>query len=191
MTAEDRQRWDRKFAERSSRSPGPPSDWLVEQLGALPRGGRALDLAAGDGCNSLLLASRGWKVTAVDISEVGLSIGEGVAGPLPVEWIVADLDEYEPPAETFDLVLCFRFLDRTRLPGMVERALKPGGLFLAATFNWREAERPQSPIHHPDFLLRKDEWPTLMSGLEILEHDQSGTISSLIARKESRVESPE
>ncbi|HEY2732680.1 MAG TPA: DUF4440 domain-containing protein, partial [Polyangiales bacterium] len=50
-----------------------PNQLLVDAVkGRTP--GRALDLASGQGRNALYLATQGWTVTAVDISDVGLKI---------------------------------------------------------------------------------------------------------------------
>lgn len=183
VTRKDRERWDAKYRERGSCSPGAPADWLVRELARLPRGGRALDLAAGDGANSLLLASRGWKVTAVDISPIGLAIGQKVAGPLPIDWVIADLDDYLPTEAAFDLVLCFRFLDRLRLPDLAQRALKPGGLFLAETFHAAANDSSGDRPKNPDYLLREGEWPTLFPGWEVLEERCVGGSGAILARK--------
>jgi 2-polyprenyl-3-methyl-5-hydroxy-6-metoxy-1,4-benzoquinol methylase len=186
MSEVDREKWDRKYAARRQRWPGQPAEWLQEHLPQLRPPGRALDLAAGDGCNSLLLASRGWTVDAVDVSAEGFAIGKPSAGPLPIRWIVADLDDYQPPPAQYDLVLCFKFLDRARLPDIVMSALKPGGLFLAETVNWREGESPDAHVTNPDYLLQPDEWPALFPTLQVLEHDQSGTTSKFAARRPDR-----
>lgn len=185
MSHEDRERWDAKYAARPSRSPGAPSAWLEQLLPRLPRGGRALDLAAGDGANALLLASRGWKVTAVDISPVGLALGRRVAGALRIDWVEADLEDYLP-AGPYDLVTCFRFLDRRRLGPIVASALAPGGLLAIETFNRRvlevlqnEAEAPRNP----EYLLELGEWPRHFPDYEILEHGEEGTLSRLFARR--------
>jgi ubiquinone/menaquinone biosynthesis C-methylase UbiE len=49
----------------------PGEEDLAVGAGVLPPG-RALDLAAGEGRNAVWLAERGWQVTAVDFSRVGL-----------------------------------------------------------------------------------------------------------------------
>lgn len=48
-----------------------PDESLVELVSPLPPG-RAVDLGAGEGRNSLWLAREGWDVVAVDASEVAL-----------------------------------------------------------------------------------------------------------------------
>lgn len=183
MSEQDRVRWDKKYAERPSRASSPPSPWLEQHLRNLPRGGRALDLACGDGGNALLLASRGTRVIAVDVSPVGLAIGRKVAGPLPIEWVEADLDHYEPQVASFDLVVCFRFLDRKRLFHLVDTALKPGGLFLGETFNQSAAKHPDCHVTNPDYLLAEGEWLRLFPTYEVLAHEESGGMSRYLGRK--------
>jgi len=183
MTQSDRQRWDRKYAERGSCVPSSPAGWLVDHLSMLPATGRVLDLAAGDGCNSLVLAQAGWEVTAIDISPIGLQIGRNADDNRRIDWVVADLDEYVLAEQAFDLVLCFRFLDRQHLPKIVDQVLKPDGYLLAETFNIRYAQQPGSHIRNPEYLLKDNEWLDLFPGLQILEHDQAGTSSRLFARR--------
>ena len=50
---------------------GEPNRFVVDELRDLPPG-RALDAGAGEGRNAVWLATRGWQVTAVDFSAVGL-----------------------------------------------------------------------------------------------------------------------
>ena len=115
-----------------------PNQFVAEQLDGLPPG-RALDLAAGEGRNSVWLAEQGWSVTAVDFSRVGLEKGRklsaahGVADR-QVDWVVADLSEYEPARAAFDLVLIAYLQVGAGLRGQVlagaAAALVPGGTLL-------------------------------------------------------------
>ncbi len=63
--------WDHRYAGTERLFPREPDAALVELVGGL-RPGRALDLGAGKGRNSLWLARQGWQVTAVDLAEVAL-----------------------------------------------------------------------------------------------------------------------
>jgi SAM-dependent methyltransferase len=67
---ETRAKWNEKYRKREDKTSGP-DDFLVRHRKKLVKG-RALDLASGDGRNSLFLAKEGFKVTAVDISDVAL-----------------------------------------------------------------------------------------------------------------------
>lgn len=103
--------WDEKWRgrldeQRHAELTGRPSRFLVSAIeGSEP--GRALDLACGAGRHALWLAERGWRVTAVDFSEVALAEARrlSAARDVDVEWTAADVLEWEPPAGVFDLVL--------------------------------------------------------------------------------------
>ena len=134
----DRQQWDERYSGAEFEWSMHPNQFVAEQLAGLPPG-RALDLAAGEGRNSVWLAERGWSVTAVDFSRVGLEKGRklsaahGVADG-QVDWVVADLSEYEPARAAFDLVL-IAYLQvgaalRDRVLAGAAAALVPGGTLL-------------------------------------------------------------
>lgn len=81
MEAED---WDARYAAGPGLQWGAePNRWLVREVAALPPG-TALDLGAGEGRNAIWLARQGWRVTAVDFSQVGLAAGLAPGGTLLV-----------------------------------------------------------------------------------------------------------
>ena len=102
----DRKDWDRRYAEREFVWSAEPNRFLVPEVEGLEPG-KALDLAAGEGRNAVWLATRGWTVTAVDWSEVGLGKGRLLAEhqAVTVDWVVADLREWEPLERGFGLVI--------------------------------------------------------------------------------------
>jgi SAM-dependent methyltransferase len=134
----DKQQWDERYAGAEFEWSMHPNQFVAAELADLPPG-RALDLAAGEGRNSVWLAERGWSVTAVDFSRVGLDKGRalgaarGVANG-QVDWVVADLSEYEPAREAYELVLIAYFqVDqalRARVLAGAASALVPGGTLL-------------------------------------------------------------
>ena len=72
--------------------------------------GTAVDLGAGEGRHAIWLAERGWQVTAVDFSDVGLDRGRREAAERSVHdrisWVPADVTTWTPPGgHEFDLVL--------------------------------------------------------------------------------------
>jgi SAM-dependent methyltransferase len=109
-----------------------PAPLVVEFVHALAPG-IALDLASGPGRNSLYLAERGWRVTAVDGSPVGIDLLLAGAGErkLSIDARVADLEagELAIPPEAFDLVLSCYYLQRSLIP-LMKSALRPGGLLI-------------------------------------------------------------
>jgi SAM-dependent methyltransferase len=102
--------WDERYAASDLVWSATPNQFVASELEDL-RPGRALDLAAGEGRNALWLADHGWDVTAVDFSLVGLSKGREIQSgharsrDLHVEWVHADVLEYDPAPVTFDLAL--------------------------------------------------------------------------------------
>ena len=122
--------WDRRYTEEGWSS--DPDPYLVELAGPLPPG-RGLDLGAGPGRNSLWLAARGWDMTLVDASGVGLTqaAAGAEAGGSRVRTIQADVFAWEPPEAEFDLVIVANLHPGPKpLAGLLAgaaRALRPGG----------------------------------------------------------------
>jgi SAM-dependent methyltransferase len=111
-----------------------PNRFLVAEVGDRPPGA-ALDVGCGEGRNALWLATRGWQVTAVDHSAVGLEKGRQLAAAagVAIEWVLADVTEYRP-AITFDLVaVLYLHLPRAELEAvlaMAAAAVGPAGLLV-------------------------------------------------------------
>jgi 2-polyprenyl-3-methyl-5-hydroxy-6-metoxy-1,4-benzoquinol methylase len=129
-----RTRWDDLHREREIESEGPDAT-LVEQVARL-RPGTVLDVACGSGTNAVWLASAGWRVTGVDWSAVALEKARARASRAGVaaDWIEADLLDWTPPPDAFDLVtVLFLHLvaaERRVVYGAVARAVAPGGHLL-------------------------------------------------------------
>lgn len=102
--------WDRRYASTPQVFRAEPDESLVELASPLSPG-RAVDLGAGEGRNSLWLARQGWRVVAVDASRVALDRLARAAAleGLPVETVVDDLVSYLAAARlgavVFDLVV--------------------------------------------------------------------------------------
>jgi 2-polyprenyl-3-methyl-5-hydroxy-6-metoxy-1,4-benzoquinol methylase len=102
----EREDWNRRHGESGQLFGVDPNRFLVAEVDGLAPG-RALDLACGAGRNAVWLAEQGWQVTGVDFSDVAIDNARRVAGDrgVAVEWLVADLGEWEPAANAFDLVV--------------------------------------------------------------------------------------
>jgi 2-polyprenyl-3-methyl-5-hydroxy-6-metoxy-1,4-benzoquinol methylase len=137
--------WEAIYASRKRELLGPlewestrPVGALVELFdreGFRPR--TALELGCGDGLNAVFMASRGCRVTAVDVSPTALEMArekQREAG-VEVDWVEGDAFGLEPRPEPYDLVFdrgllhhlpVFRFEDYKEL---VADRLAPGGHF--------------------------------------------------------------
>jgi len=94
--------------------------------------GKALVLAMGQGRNALYLASEGWSVTGVDISDEGIRKAHAAAEErgLAVEMVLADIDRYDFGEQRWDLVSMIYAGGSKDWIRRSKAALKPGGLFI-------------------------------------------------------------
>lgn len=140
--ADSRAKWNQKYRLRTGEPPGP-DPFLVEMLPWL-RPGSVLDLACGDGRNSLYLAERGFAVTGIDIAEVGLERLQRTARDraLVITTLEADLEASDLKADwgPFDTVIIFNYKPSERLVTSVPSLVKAGGTFLFCTFNQKNRD---------------------------------------------------
>lgn len=196
MSATDRQRWNEKYTHRPAATIIEPDEWLSEAHDWIAQttpdvttAGRALDIACGLGHNSAWLAQRGWHVDGVDISAEGLEQAAHLAtkNDAVVNWVEADLDDWQPAPESYDLAIVFRFLDRVTVPRIVNTALKPGGWLIYETFAASELDRPDSHIRNPAFTLSPGELRVIFSEFEIVtfrdETLRDRNVQRLLARR--------
>ena len=139
----DRASWDRRWTQAVREHPGKiagrraSAHLLTETADLHP--GRALDAGCGHGAEAVWLASRGWRVTAVDYSATALDIArsraEAIGADLAerIEWTEDDLTTWAPPPGTFDLVLSLYVHVEGSVGEMVRRlgaGVAPGGTLL-------------------------------------------------------------
>ena len=161
---DDRTKWDNRYAGKAFFLGTQPSAFLVENIGlvqSLCPGRTALDIACGEGRNSIFLARQGFSVTGVDISPEGIAkaVLWAAAERQEVSFRVADL-EAEELAGTWDLIINFNFLLRGLFPRAVA-ALNPGGIMVVDTI----LDTPSLPGEHTRaFLLQPGELESLFAG---------------------------
>ncbi len=132
----DALKWNGRYqTDGPYRQQGHPSRMLQAFDHLLPDNGVVLDAAAGVGVNSLFVARQGISVVALDISEVGLRLLRQQSADLGVrvETAVFDLTQPYFPANCVDVILNFRFLERSAFAAY-RQALRPGGLLFFETF---------------------------------------------------------
>lgn len=132
-----REKWDNKYETKLANMNQPvPNERLLYIAPGL-RGGAALDIACGLGGNSFFLAENGFKVTAVDISEVAINYvkEKAVSNGLQIKALAADLSNPDSSLfrESYDLAVITYFLDRALFP-KVKGMVKNKGFFFMETF---------------------------------------------------------
>jgi len=150
--------WDERYGSADRIWSGQPNVQLVTQIADLPPGD-ALDVGCGEGADAIWLASRGWRVTAVDVSAVALdrggrqaaAAGEEVAAR--ITWEQRDLLSWDPGTERFDLVSAqFMHLPRPDQDLMHTRlaaAVRPGGTLLVVGHLHSELHAHIAPRFRP------------------------------------------
>ena len=171
--------WERNHRRRrpSSGAPGAVLAEIVAPLAA----GAALDLGCGQGDDAVWMATQGWAVTAVDISETALewaaarAAERGVADRVIVEQ--HDLAKTFPTGE-FDLVSAQYLQSPIEFPReLVQRraagAVAPGGLLLIVTHAsvapWSWDQDPHQRFPTPRESLDALELPAGQWTIEIAE----------------------
>jgi len=157
-----RQYWNERYADRGTLWGGDANQFVVRYLSDLPPG-RVLDLASGQGRNAVWLAGRGHSVTAIDISDVAAQQAGEVANQagVEVEFVTADLLEWEPEAEAFDLVL----LSYLQVPGDLRRAVHdkairavaPGGVVFVIAHHLANLDAGVGGPPDPEVLFTEDQ----------------------------------
>jgi SAM-dependent methyltransferase len=132
---------------RTTRAPSAAAvshqcDFIVKELG-IPAGGSILDVGAGQGLQAVELARRGYKVTALDLSESMLSHAKMRARDASVDVNLVHGDMRSMAYDgSFDAVLCwgtsFGYFEddmNRRVMELLHNAVRPGGYLLLDVAN--------------------------------------------------------
>lgn len=180
--------WNAKYTIGAYASSKNPGRLLIELFPLLPRG-KALDIACGEGRNAIFLAKNGYNVDAIDISDIAIERGKKTAEKdgIKTNFIQADLENYQIPAETYDLIVNFNYLQRTLIPA-IKNGLKKDGVVLFEAFTLEQ--QAIGPPKNPEFLLKPNELLKLFGDLHIFyyregifEEERRKAVASLAGRK--------
>jgi SAM-dependent methyltransferase len=183
---EDRKKWEARH-QRSKDSDQWP-DPLITENQSLLRNGLALDLACGEGRHSLFLAQQGYEVIGLDISLTALQKLKTQADSkgLPIYPVLADLDYFPLPENSFDVVALFYFYDPSLFES-INDSLKKEGILFYSTYN--ENHLSVKPEFNQDYLVPQNMLERSFQGLRIVySNDRAGpsnNISQIIGLKDS------
>ncbi|NOT32609.1 MAG: class I SAM-dependent methyltransferase [Candidatus Eisenbacteria bacterium] len=141
-----REKWDQRYSESESPFGFEPNDFVVEVADLIPPGA-VLCLAEGQGRNAVYLAGRGHRVTAMDLSPVGLAAAERLALERGVRIVTecADLEDYAiAEAAWAGIVSVWVQVERPLREAMhraAARGLAPGGVLVIEAYTPSQLER--------------------------------------------------
>ena len=169
MSAEDRNKWNQRYAEGSDRKTNPV-DLLTDWLPKIPVG-RALDVACGAGRNTIYLAEAGYQVDAIDISLEGLAqtAQKATEKRLAVNCIEYDLDESYAFATDYDLIVVLWYVN-LKLIKQLCNCLAPGG-FLMCEEHLRSEQEVIGP-GNPEFRVAPGALRDAVSTLDLLLYEE-------------------
>ncbi len=105
--------------------------------------GTALDVAMGQGRNTLLLARQGWRATGIDVASEGIRIAQEQAKreKLAIQTNVVDVRRYEFGTARWDLVAMIYFGELDQYLDRIYASLRPGGLLVFEGFHQQAVSR--------------------------------------------------
>jgi SAM-dependent methyltransferase len=190
VSSDEREMWDRKYREGSHglTDPDPLLPYAYEEFvqPLFPQGGAALDVAGGVGRHSIFMAKHGWKVTLLDISDIGIAQARKNAGELGdlIDYQVTDLTLTQWEASHYDLVMVFFYLERGIFRQLAD-AILPGGLLIYKTYTHLAPKFGKGPSH-PMHLLKENELLHTFPGMTVLHYKENirdRAVAELVARK--------
>ncbi|MBM9578441.1 class I SAM-dependent methyltransferase [Leptospira sp. 201903070] len=156
--------WNQRYASEEWVYGLRENDFLREEISRFKKGSSVLDLASGEGRNSLFLARQGFQVTAVDQSAVGMdklkkqSRLEG----LSVTCIESDVLAFQTNQKFDAVVITFLHLSpsqRKKLFRMLPSFLSSEGILIAEWFHPDQRVRnyPSGGPEDPNFMVTLEE----------------------------------
>jgi len=168
---------DNAFWEASFQSRGDKpleAEASIQKYSELFKQGTLLDLACGDGRNSLYLSEKGYDVTGVDFSDTALERLQGFAETknMSIETVKKDLSMASTMSELaiYDNIIVSHYkLDETQLMHLKDH-IRPDGILLITGFG-HKADINQR-IATKD-LLYKDDFLILKDTFELINYEES------------------
>ncbi len=132
--------WNQKFSRDGFLYGLKPNSFIASKIKSFPANSKVLCLGEGEGRNAIFLAKKGFEVTAIDASDIGLSKLEQRAKEegLNIKTICIDLNEWQAE-EKYDVIVASYLhmyeKDRDRLFDNIDDSLKENAVFVGEFFS--------------------------------------------------------
>jgi SAM-dependent methyltransferase len=141
------ERWQQRYNVPEYIFGEAPNEFLAASAPLLPKHGRALAIADGEGRNGVFLARQGLDVTSVEFSPAALTKARALAEKhgVIVHFVEADIHNWDYPARSFDVAIDIF----TQFSSPAERrdkwrklkdALRPGGLLILTGYTPKQLQ---------------------------------------------------
>jgi tellurite methyltransferase len=165
--------WDDKYNKKNYIYGKSPAPFLAENFDIIPRQAQILDMGMGEGRNAVFLAQKGHAVTGVDISSVAVKKAQDLAGEnsVKIKTMVASLNDYPFPPHSFDVIICFYYVDRKLISKMYQW-LKPSGIIIYEAFTLKERDKFNLKNEPEEFFLKPQELLYLFKDFRLLKYEE-------------------
>jgi len=143
----DVEHWNARFSAPDYAFGTAPNAFLAKQRPLLPKSGRALAVADGEGRNGVWLAEQGLDVLSIDFSPTGQAKARALAQSRGVVLTteLADVTTWRWPVAAFDVIAVIftqfaKPAERSTMFARIRAALKPGGLLLLEGYTPRQLQ---------------------------------------------------
>ncbi len=172
-------------------SPSP----LLEHFYSLVSKGEVLDIGFGNGRDSIFLASKGFKVTAIDTKKNNVDDLARAAkeNNFSIKTELKDARKFEFRSDTYEIIVAMNslfFLNGNEFKIIIEnikKSLKPGGIAIISSFTvddslFKKLERTANKIDKQNFqdnaenswfFLQKEELKNMFPDFEVLFYKES------------------
>ena len=141
------QRWQQRYSTPDYTFGKEPNEFLVRCRPLLPRTGKVLAVADGEGRNGVWLAQQGLDVLSIDFSPAAQAKARalGAEHQVAITFLEADVHAWPYPEEAFDVVVevFTQFStppERERKWAGMRRALKRGGLLIVPGYTPKQLD---------------------------------------------------
>lgn len=193
--------WEQRYGAEDYLYGTEPNDFLRRHVDSLPRG-RVLCLAEGEGRNAVFLASQGFEVSSIDLTQAGVAKTRRLAKErgVKVDAATGDLAATDLGIQRWDAIISiFAHLPaavRRDLHTRVVAALVPGGVLLLEAYTPDQIGRGTGGPPTPELAMTLSDLMRELEGLEFIHaveterdvleghgHNGRGSVVQVIARR--------
>jgi len=157
-----------------------PHKLVIESIKYLPPSTKVLDLGCGEGKNSFYLAKKGFDVSSIDISEVGIKKLQDFAKKekLKIKAEVCGANSFLDVCEEFDAIFCMnvlQFIDQKNIVSIINKInskTKSKGLNVVASFVAETEKQKQIVMSRGRYLFDEGELKKIYKDWKILFYEE-------------------
>jgi tellurite methyltransferase len=166
--------WDGKYSRTGKYIFGKePAKFLTKNQHYIPQNAKILDVGMGEGRNAVYLARKGFNVSGVDISSVAIRKAKLLASEhgVAINTYNTSMSSFDTTPETYDVIICFYFVDR-KINEKLVKLLKPGGLLIYESHTENQKKIKGNESVDARYLLKEGELLSMFPNMKVLKYEE-------------------